>query len=656
MDASERRLTNEIWELMMADGGAEVEEMLSMKKREDRRGRCKRLLCKAIRESSLGVFNGQIHFFSGSVYASIGTRAFKDIIRDIMDRKAKMPDADLVKLADIYEDCLNVVYGKPLKIDNGVMLFKNGVLDVNAGKFYKRFDKKFVQMWSVDYEYNPQAKTFKWYQFINQVLPDKYLQDVLQMFLGATFVDRAKVKIEHILILLGKGANGKSVIQRAVCGVLGEEYVATQEVGRLCSRGIDGDEAVALINGRRLNYCTEMETTDFYRKSARLKAIVSGEKVPARFRYGIGFDAMNIPLLMANANQLPIFNKKDDALLRRIYVIPFDVVIPPEKQNKTLNDELTEEYPAILNWILEGREKFIENGYRLPTDVNLNRIVLAGESEFNLPLKFMSVNGWMPKIQGVDIEPLNWIKLRVLYSGYERWCEQNELECIGKTAFCHVLETEGGYIKKRYGDGIRFAVYGDITINTLKRESKKLRRVEIGNPKAQLMWVDGTAWITSQKALAAYAGVGDSTVRRLIREGRFKEHTKAWREKKIYDVKACCAVMRSLKIIATDEEKAIQSRILKELKYLRYIFNQRMMYNGWPYRKYSLEEPQIDGTITVPDTMSDAEVYEMAKAAGYDLSHWERFGKGRGIFGKGGKGFFNDVSEIPSDEEKKMLD
>ena len=40
---------------MLEDGGKSIAEMLAMKKREDRRGRIKRLLGRAIRSSSMGV-------------------------------------------------------------------------------------------------------------------------------------------------------------------------------------------------------------------------------------------------------------------------------------------------------------------------------------------------------------------------------------------------------------------------------------------------------------------------------------------------------------------------------------------------------------------------------------------------------------------------
>lgn len=157
----------------------------------------------------MGVFGGKMYYWGGKVYEPIERPAFHSIMYDIMANKIEVPDADLVKLSDVYSDCCNIVYSKQLYVRNNIMIFKNGVLDVEEGKFYKRFDPRFVQMWAVDYDYVPGARTFLWHQFINQVLPDTFWQDALQMFLGATFLDRKKVKIEHILILLGRGANGK---------------------------------------------------------------------------------------------------------------------------------------------------------------------------------------------------------------------------------------------------------------------------------------------------------------------------------------------------------------------------------------------------------------------------------------------------------------
>ena len=656
MTENTARIIKELWDLMTADGGRDIEELSQMKFTADRRGRAKRMLCRAIDRSSIGKFNGSIYFFGGKIYEKIDKEAFHKALYDIMAVKLRMKDRDLMGLTDIYYDCANAVSAKPLCPDRSVMIFRNGVLDMEHNVFSRRFDKRYVQMWSVDYDYNPKANTFLWYQFINQVLPDKYLQEVLQMFLGATFIDRQKVKIEHIVILLGHGANGKSVVQNTVKGVLGSDYVSEEGVGRLCKSGNEGDFAVAKINGKRLNYCTEMEVTDFYRKTARLKAIISGENVTARQMYGMTYYATNIPLLMANANQVPIFNKSDEAMLRRIYVIPFNVTIPEEKQNKSLADELKDEYPAILNWVLEGRKKFIDNGYKLPPDLYLEQYVISEKSEFNSALRFMDKKGFKPRINGVSLEPQRRVRLAELYADYQRWCWRNNIEAYGKSTFSHVLEDEGKYVKERSSKGITFNVYLGAKKIAQDRYRTVTEQRRSGDYKVKAIWKDGVKYVMSIKDLALETNTGEASLYTLSRKGLFAPHTKAYREKACYDVAGCMQVLIENHILASDEERAIISRINKELKYHRYVYNQRSAYSNFPYRMYGREEEQIeDGIEVVPDDTTWEETVAMAREAGLDVTKATRYKDTPGDFGRGGKGFFNSRDEIPTEEEKALL-
>lgn len=640
-------LRRELWDLLLFDGGDSVRELLSLKRREDRRGRMKRLLSRAIRSSSLGVFCGQMYYFGGKVYELLERSVFNNLLYDLMSERVNLPDGDLVKLSDIYVDCCNVVMSKPLRVSNNIMIFRNGVLDVERGVFSKRFDKRFVQMWSVDYDYVAGQGTFLWHQFINQVLPEEHWRDALQMFLGATFIDRDRAKIEHILVLLGKsGANGKSVIHRVVCGVLGNDYVSSHEIGRLCKSGLEGDSAVADINGKRLNYCSEMSESDFFRRGARFKALVSGESVTACFKHCNPFKAMNIPLLMANTNILPSFNRSDTAMLRRIYVIPFQVTIPEEKQNKTLGDELVAEYPGILNWILEGRKKFIENGYRLPESIGLDKYVTDEDAEFCTVLKFMRLHNYLPRIEGVHVSPFVWIRATELYNDYARWCRQNELEAVGRTAFLHMLVNNYGYRRERKARGFMIAVFGT-HIDKLKKIHAERR--DGGLPKPSLLWVKGVGYAMNLTQLATFVGASLHVVKSLNARGLFKEYTRAYRNRSVYGVDGIRQVLRDHHVLASDEEREVLNRLRLDAKYRRNLFNRTQKKRGWPYRMYDNDAPQLEeGIIVVPEYTTDDEVIEMAKAAGL------RTAGVRGAYGAyalGGKGDLRDASEIPTEEE-----
>ena len=62
-----------------------------------------------------------------------------------------------------------------------------------------------------------------------------------------------------MLILKGNGANGKSVIFETIMGLLGIGNVSTYGIQELIF-GNYKEQNMANINGKRLNYCPEVDT------------------------------------------------------------------------------------------------------------------------------------------------------------------------------------------------------------------------------------------------------------------------------------------------------------------------------------------------------------------------------------------------------------
>lgn len=643
-------LRSELWGLMSGGDSTSLQEVVEIKHQSVRMGTIEDIFRSAIKQSSVGCWNGSLYFFGGRVYEPISWDEWRNVLTDLMFDYVKVPKVDYGQTFFVSNRCTILAKSKRLEVNKNLMVFRNGVLDTETMEFHEVFDKKFVQMWSVDYDYSPLATTFLWKQFIDQVLPDRKIQVVLQMFLGATLIDRQKVKIEHILILLGKGANGKGVVNQVVKGVMGEN-MSSESIGNLCEKGINGMAAVARINGKRLNFGTEMSAHDFKRRDAKLKTLVSGEAVTARMLYGNPFEAKDIPLLMSSANMIPYFDVSDDALIRRIYPIPFDVVIPESRRNPHLATDLAAEYPGIFNWIVEGRKLFVANGYKLPNEMYLRTIVSKGKAEYETALTFMSKKGYRPSIKGVDLAPRNAIKLITLYNQYKDWCVMNSIHMQSKTSFKNSLEREG-FVCVRLRDGLSFYVFGDITINSFGRDAQKLREqnMQMKAPTSKLIYVDGRAYVSSMRALSGYSGVGYTMVSSVNKRGLFDDFKKGWKDKTLYDVDKCMDMMRDMKIIASDEEKALQRRMRKEVKYMRAVFNDRMEYHGLPYRKYEKTD-QIDPDVkVVPDDMTDSEAFALAKEElGIEINP----GHAEGAFGRGGKGYFDSVDDIPTEEEKR---
>lgn len=639
---------DELWSLMKDDKA--VEELATTKRIRRRCGILRRIFFEAVMESSLGVINSQMFFFNGQIYVPLDNNDFYAVIYRLRAFYIKGADEDGLYDDSLKRHCMELVMSKKLVIDNSIIVFRNCVLDVKTRQTYN-FHKDFVQVNKVDYDYEPDMRTYKWYSFLNSVLPEKEKRDMLQMFLGACLVNRYEVKIETMLILLGSGANGKSVIQETVRGVFGEENVSKSGLKELCHGGSVGDQTIMIINGKRLNYCSEIQGGEFDHNVDRLKAIISGEPVYGRLLYSNRSEARYIPLIMANANTMPSIRDNSYGMQRRISVIEFEITVPVEKRNPHLADEMREEYPGIMNWILDGRDMFAENGYKLPQMKNGQTAIEEKTASMSTPIIFMRMNGWLPGFENVEMEALMFQPSLNLYNSYIRWCEENVKEMVTKPMFTKEL-VNAGYIRTRQGGKNGFKVYSKSYVQKLAAgrfddKGKLIKKAKMANPKAEIMTVDGELWATSFKALSAITNVGMAAWKSLNLRGKMRQYdcVRAYKEKKIYSISRCIEMCNKEKVVISDKEK-IQRRLQqRELKYERYLFNQAMQHHGLPYRKYSLEEPQITNAVVVDDTTTLMEAYERAhEEYGFDLSK-VRKGAQLGAGGRGGKGFSKDLLE-----------
>lgn len=72
---------------------------------------------------------------------------------------------------------------------------------------------------------------------------------------------------------------------------------------------------IASINGKRLNYCSEMQTKEFGANADALKALISGEPFEVRLVYINNFTARNIPLLMGKRQPHPLHERHEPRIV-----------------------------------------------------------------------------------------------------------------------------------------------------------------------------------------------------------------------------------------------------------------------------------------------------------------------------------------------------
>lgn len=420
------------------------------------------LLRTAVEKSSMSVFNGKMYVFTGKVYESIGEADFSNLTYELWGQLGLPMTLWDKKSGGVVDMMRTMIYSKHIYPDNSKVVFENGLYDFDTHKFCKEVTKSTVQFSVVPFNYNSFAQCPNWQMFLDSVLPNKDYQGMLQEFLGSIFIDRKKVKIETMLILKGDGANGKSVIFETVMGLLGKDNVSTYGISELVCSHLK-EQNMSKINGKRLNYCSELNAFNVKGENDVLKALISGEPMTAKVLYANPFKVYDIPLLMSNCNKLPKIDGWSHGMRRRIVIIPFDIQIPVEKQNPRLAIDLANEYAGIFNWICIGRERFRLNGCKfteVPGLTNYLDTLERGASNEASAIRYIYSKdkigiGWpafdYARTSQTVLRP-TYRSLRALYENYRKWCKRFHVEPQSEHVFRDELKLAGfEYCRKTIG-------------------------------------------------------------------------------------------------------------------------------------------------------------------------------------------------------------
>jgi putative DNA primase/helicase len=304
---------------------------------------------------------------------------------------------------------------------------KNGTLEISPETInFREFRKADNLFYQLDYNYDPKATAPIFFKFLNKVLPDKDMQMILAEYIGYVFLNQKAFTLDKVLFLIGKGANGKSVIFRIVIKLLGKSNVSCFSLEELTdSTGYYRAE----IEDKLLNYCSD---TSKRLSSAIFKQLVSGEPVSARAIYGRPTKLQHFAKLMFNSNEIPNIDHTY-ASTRRILVLPMDVKIPKQEQDEKLADKITAtELPGILNWALEGLKRLLKNRQFTESKVMDDFINDMGMQADNVK-QFLDETGYI-------ISPDNTVLIRDLYVEYRGFCNESGQKPFIKHIFIQRLK------------------------------------------------------------------------------------------------------------------------------------------------------------------------------------------------------------------------
>ena len=424
-------------------------------------------LRRLAKDCGVSYYEGDYYHFNGKYYEVVSI----DMIRAAYDQFLEHYHIVAVMSNDkVFKHYFleTARYYNELHIRNDLVAFSNGVLDLENFSF-GNFSKDYHITRCHPFRYDPKAQCNKWNAFLHEVLPDKKDRAILQMFMGlgliqrgniyGEFNEKANAKVELCLILIGSGANGKSVIYQTMMGIFGASRISSVDYDELTASGDEGMRARRLLRNAVFNWSSDSNGKTFGKKrSGVFKRIVSGEPVLDR-RLGENISQnYNMPYLIFNLNEIPVPDDTTHGFIRRLQFVSFDVTIPPERQNRKLASELISEYPAIFNWIVRGAMEIRRRRFMFPkSDGNARKNLLVN-------LKINPVSTWI-KVYGIEKEPTKYSEKPIECNSemLEHWvglfCEENGEEVPSRKKIGFEL-SKNGFKRKHTSAGNIYYIYG----------------------------------------------------------------------------------------------------------------------------------------------------------------------------------------------------
>jgi putative DNA primase/helicase len=238
---------------------------------------------------------------------------------------------------------------------------KNGTVDLRSGELLPANRGDLITR-GVSIDYDPDARSELWDDFLSTIFAgDSELTGDVQRLLGYATTGES---IEHVVAIAnGTGANGKTTLLKSASGVLGQHAIVAPEGLLVESRNEQHPEKLAALRGRRLVVSSELEARSVLAEGL-VKYLSGGDTVSAREMYGRRFQFEPTHTFVVVTNHLPAVRGTDEAIWRRLRVVPFAVTIAPEDRIEGLAEDILVPLhgQAILAWLVAGAVAYYSGG------------------------------------------------------------------------------------------------------------------------------------------------------------------------------------------------------------------------------------------------------------------------------------------------------
>jgi P4 family phage/plasmid primase-like protien len=318
----------------------------------------------------------------------------------------------------------------PEQLDRDPFLFNclNGTLDLRTGELREHRREDYLTKLA-PVVYDPNAKAPLWEKFLLEIMGDDVeLVAFLQRAIGYSMT--GCVNEQALFFCYGDGANGKSTFLRAVLEVFGDYGMPGAPDILVAKRQETHPAEVADLFGARLVVCQELEAGRALAEST-MKKLTGSDPIKARLMHENFWTFLPTHKFWLAANHKPRVSGTDEAVWRRLKLIPFLVTIPEGRRDGQLLEKLLVERSGILRWAVEGCSQWRAGGLKPPAQVV--KATREYREEEDRLAAFLE--------ECCEFDPSFVISSVDLYRSYAQWCDVNAARPLARRAFGEGLKS-----------------------------------------------------------------------------------------------------------------------------------------------------------------------------------------------------------------------
>jgi putative DNA primase/helicase len=384
-------------------------------------------------------------------------------VRDYFDRLIKMSanDADRQLWSKYYDKfgnlatlnkVLTLLKGRSeifTKVDDwnvGAydLCVRNGILDLRTRRL-RKYTKNDLVTKRCNVVFDENAECPKFLKHISFFIPNEGIRLQLQRDLGVSLVGDV---VEEILYnWCGTGANGKTTTARLIKKILGDYCDEVSHNLLVETWKDDKSLEIAQLAHKRLVFCEELGRNHKI-DEATLKMLTGGGEKKGRFLYQNPFTFQQTFSIIQISNHRPNVSSSDEGIWRRLRIIPWNIQVDPSERRlqSDVIEELFEEGPGILNWMIDGLHHYFEDKSWVCEDVR-------NESKFHREL-CDPIDAFISDMCVID--GFSKVSRKELYDAYARWAEMQNENILSAKSFAMRLKDRISNLKTSMSNGERF--------------------------------------------------------------------------------------------------------------------------------------------------------------------------------------------------------